>query len=185
MSENTQIGFIAQNICRTMPYTLYQFGILSSLVTQEWTGVYFSAGLFLFGDVLNGGILKPLFKKLGPNVESFKRPSSNDCGIYANCSNVTKKQTWGMPSGHSQMMAIFAVFWICYLLQYVLTDQNEVSCYISIAIILLLALIVMYSRILVKCHNLLQVTTGALLGTGLGYLLYYIYTLIFPKSVVV
>jgi membrane-associated phospholipid phosphatase len=168
---------IPLNIARTMPYTLYQFGILSSLVTQNWIGVYFSGGLFLFGDVLNGLVLKPIFKSLGPHVESFKRPSGvgigDGCGIYSQCSNL--KQTWGMPSGHAQMMAIFATFWIAYLVN---NFEMTPGVIVSIIIILLISLLVIWSRLYIKCHNLLQVTVGTSLGIPLGYLLFYIYTVI-------
>jgi membrane-associated phospholipid phosphatase len=169
------------NVARTAPYALYEFGILQSLVTQDWTGIYFTGGLFLFGDLLNGFILKPTFQYFGSNVQEFKRPSmfgtGDGCEIYPFCNIKDLKHSWGMPSGHSQMMAIFATFWVCYLLKY-FQNAEPAGLYISIVIIILIALLVILSRLYVKCHNLLQVTAGTLIGIGLGYLLFYIYTLL-------
>jgi dolichyldiphosphatase len=181
MSEASKLGEVALNVSRTMPYTLYQFGILQSLVTQDWTGIYFTGGLFLFGDVLNGLVLKPLFKKLGPNVKMFQRPSQfgtgDGCGIYPNCAASNVHGSWGMSSGHAQMMAIFAVFWIAYLLKY-FADANAAGLWVSIIIILIITLLVIFSRVFIGCHNWPQVIVGTLIGSGLGYLLFYIYTLI-------
>ena len=148
MSDSSKLGEIALNVARTMPYTLYQFGILNSLVTQDWTGIYFTGGLFLFGDVLNGLVLKPVFKKLGSHVKMFERPSAfgtgDGCGIYSQCSIVN--HSWGMPSGHAQMIAIFAVFWIAYLLQYF---EGTAWLYVSIVIIVIISLVVILSRVLI------------------------------------
>lgn len=178
MSESAKLENVALNLAKSSPYTLYQFGILQTLVTQDWVGIYFSAGLFLFGDLLNGAILKPLCKAAFPNVEIFKRPKGNGdgtgCGIYTTC-KYNGKPTHGFPSGHSQMLAIFAAFWISYMFQYL--DQTA-AFYISVVIILLLAVLIMASRIYIGCHNLFQVVVGASIGTGLGYLLFYIYTLL-------
>jgi membrane-associated phospholipid phosphatase len=114
---------------------------------------------------------------LGSHVESFHRPSGvgngDGCGIYGQCANF--KQTWGMPSGHAQMMAIFATFWIAYLVTYF---EMTAVVIVSIIIILIISILVIWSRLYIRCHNLLQVTVGSILGVPLGYLLFYIYTLI-------
>lgn len=167
---------LANNLARTSPYTLYQFGILYSIVTQDWVGVYSTAG-FILGDLLNGLVLKPLTKAYDPNLNLFKRPNANGlgtgCGIYPTCEKSEK--TWGMPSGHSQIVAMFATFWIAYMLAYL---PLTTGLYVAIAALVVIALLIMISRIYCKCHNLAQVTVGGLIGVGLGYLLYFIYSLI-------
>jgi len=170
MSE--QITTVPRNIARSSPYTIYLSGLLVSIVTGKPLGAIFSLCAIIFGDGLNF-ILKFIFKKIGPNKTSWMRPSppSDGCGIFSTC-NAQGSHTWGMPSGHSQIISFAASFWILYLWRK--SRTSLAWSIIGTIIISILAILIMYSRIAEGCHNLEQILVGSLFGTILGASCYFI-----------
>src|SRR5439155_14101119 len=112
-------------------------------------------------------------KKIGPNKVSWMRPSppTDGCGIFPLCTEEGSK-TWGMPSGHSQIISFASTFWILYLWR---KGNSTILWAITATIIIsILAALIMYSRIAEGCHNLEQVLVGCLFGSILGTSCYFI-----------
>ena len=85
-----------------------------------------------------------------PPMPWIYRPNKNPAGHYCDSDRI------GMPSGHAQFWAFTVVYWA---LQ---TGQWPI-------VLIITAIMVDYSRVKVKCHNLLQIIVGSILGAGLAY----------------
>jgi membrane-associated phospholipid phosphatase len=170
MSE--QIGTVVRNLARSSPSTIYISGLLVSIVTGKSLGVVFSLCALIFGGGLNF-LLKMIFKMIGPEKISWMRPAppSEGCGIFPVCTR-QESITWGMPSGHSQIISFAAIFWILYLWRKAHTSR--LWALTGTLIIMLVTALIMYSRILEGCHNLEQVLVGMLFGSILGGSCYFI-----------
>ena len=85
-----------------------------------------------------------------------KRPSNN-------------LKTYGMPSGHSQAAATFCAFIALY------NQNNPNKLYINISLFLFV-LYIMFSRVYEKFHTIQQTIIGSLIGFGIAYYSYKIYS---------
>ncbi|XWV26674.1 dolichyldiphosphatase [Tupanvirus soda lake] len=162
---------IPKNIARASPYIIYLSGLSSSVVTGKSIGAVFSLSAIIFGDGLNY-VLKKIFKSIGPNNKSWMRPSipPDGTGIFPSYSP-SKTITWGMPSGHSQIVSYSAAFWILYLWK-----NSHAPTWWSVmgtGIISIISALIMYSRIATGCHNLQQVIVGSIFGSTFGIGSYY------------
>lgn len=118
--------------------------------------------------ILKYFIFKPLMgKKIYPIIGSGERPGKKGCSTSF---GKTNKITYGMPSGHSQ----FAVFFSTYILLMLNTFdlKDNIKLFIKISLILI-ALIVMYSRIIFKCHTYQQIILGGMIGYVLSKYFYF------------
>ncbi len=119
--------------------------------------VYYLVGLFcntLLNYVLKGIIKQP-------------RPSQNEklINLALNNGRVFSYDIYGMPSGHAQSSLYSTIFiWL------VFQNKNILILY------LFLTLLTMYNRINTKSHTILQVIVGAIIGTIMGYFIFYIAT---------
>ena len=66
-----------------------------------------------------------------------------------------------MPSGHSQFATMSAIFWILYLINNFPMNYRN---YISIIFVIIMALAIMISRYIQKCHTYQQIILGGLIG---------------------
>ena len=166
-----QLKSIPRNLFRASPYIVYSSALLSSVITGNMIGVYFTVLCMVFGDVLNFA-LKEAFKAYDPYNLQWKRPNppTDGCGIFGTCN--TTDSTWGMPSGHAQIISFALAFWLLYL--WSSSSISKTTKYISSAILIVLALLIMRSRLVEGCHNILQVTTGSIIGLFFGMLSYYL-----------
>ncbi|AYV78027.1 MAG: dolichyldiphosphatase [Edafosvirus sp.] len=179
MSE--QLVSIPGNLAKSLPYTIYSAGYLSSIVTGNPLGAVFSTSAIIFGDVLNG-VLKKSIKSVAPDVEMFKRPSppAEGCGIYSQCNiSADHKPTYGMPSGHSMIICFSAIFWILYIQKY--SGMSKGWKLFSTILLLTIAILVMISRIVIGCHNFLQVIVGAMIGILLGWVVFVVLENVWPS----
>lgn len=177
MSE--AIASIPRNLARSSPYTLYVAGLLSSLITGNRTGAVFAGTAIVLGDGLNA-LTKGSLKLIAPNYKPFLRPDppSEGCGIYPKCPTAPapdsiqiepepQQHTFGMPSGHSQIWALSVSFWLLYI--WLVLDHLTLPYKISAsALIVVMALLVMVSRVYEGCHTKLQVFVGMCIGLVLG-----------------
>lgn len=97
-----------------------------------------------------------------------------------NCSSVITKndilsKTYGMPSGHSQIIGFIIGFWIFYIIDKY--NQYSLKNKIGFLIILLLLIYICISRILIGCHTINQVIVGYIIGLLFGISCYKIYQL--------
>lgn len=161
---------ILRNIARSSPYTIYLSGILVSLITGKPLAAIFTLSALIFGEGLNF-ILKHLFKAIGPNKTTWQRPSppSDGCGIYPVCGET--QTTWGMPSGHAQVISFSAIFWILYMWRK--GHASTIWTLTGTSLIIIIATLIMYSRILEGCHTLQQVIAGGIFGFVMGILCYF------------
>jgi len=128
---------------------------------------YLVLGFIFFGsDIFNHILKKYVFTTFMGN-EKFPvigygtRPNTKDCGLF--CTGKESK-SYGMPSGHAQIICFFVTYWILEIL-----NKERKYKIIPISILLALAVLVMYSRVYwAKCHTIQQVLVGGTIGVCLG-----------------
>jgi membrane-associated phospholipid phosphatase len=97
-----------------------------------------------------------------------RRPlGAKDCDYCS--SNGGKEGDPGFPSGHMTSTSYIVMYNILYLL-----DNNVTLSGLLILLNLAFLLIMGWARIIKKCHNLVQVIGGTLLGSIIGYYFYNI-----------
>ena len=152
--------------------TMIQAGILGTIVTQNVVGIYFSIALFLFGSVANQ-FEKFIMQNIAGDIKLFQRPNvpTHGCGDF---DTQLSDHTFGFPSGHAQAVGLALVFWYLYI-----KDQKgyykSVSTQVSLALMVLIVILICWSRLSNGCHNIIQVITGLLIGMLFGKLSYEIY----------
>ena len=155
-------------VLTSSPLTLYLIFIFISLITFDMQYFFFLILFFIFGIVLNVS-LKRIVKQ--------DRPSGHGpCGLY---DDLYKKYTYGMPSMHSQVWAIFTLFWTIYILRCVNTTPYKKI--VPIFIFWILWLIICYQRVNSKCHSLQQVIVGSLVGFISAIIMYKICMCTLPQ----
>lgn len=158
--------------------------------------------LFLFIMFFSGTITNFALKKIMMNIYKLTnkgklpilglggRPKgASSCSTFLTFDNKLSK-SFGMPSGHSQMGWLFASYFIFQIwdpLNYENEINNtrfnddyskgnkEIIKIIQTILLVLFGITMSYTRVYVeKCHTLQQVVVGALFGSGLGFLAYYL-----------
>lgn len=194
MSEGN-LASIGKNIITTSPYTVYQAGILATIVSGDPKYALFTGLAFIMGDAFNAGE-KLLSKKiLGEDSSIGQRPNGcgngdldydcTGCGIYT---STKKSLTWGMPSGHAQITSFAASYWTIYLWMKYLNETDieakkvaKNHAIVSTIIMWVLAACVWSQRVISRCHSILQIIVGVLFGTILGFIGYLISTRIIKE----
>jgi membrane-associated phospholipid phosphatase len=147
---------------------LYQLiPVILYFATKQREFLYFAFIILVFGFGLNK-TLKFGLKRVVSDNEVYKRPNvpPEGCGVYP---RNDYHQDFGMPSGHTQIAFITAVFWSMYLNDK-MQDKKKAKL-ISIGLFVLAAL-VGYSRIKIGCHNIQQVIAGSVIGIVVGFVAY-------------
>jgi len=213
MSEGS-IKIIGKNIITSSPYTIYQAGILATIVTGDYKYIFFSLLAFLMGDGFNAiekNIVKNLlsnnkFQKIiqrpdgcgiGKYVENVgERDNWNKlgeqftgCGIYP---GTKKSTTFGMPSGHAQITSFSSTFWSIYVwMKYIhekdLSKKSKLKnqAIVSTVIMWSLSLVVWTQRVVSGCHSIFQIIIGVVCGIIFGILGYYISSLVLKDMPVI
>ena len=97
-----------------------------------------------------------------------KRPKgAKDCGFFEN--SPIQKESYGMPSGHSQNIGFISIYLILNTLNQNYKKEKKLLI-VSSLIILIFA--IMYSRIYLNCHTYPQVIIGVIIGLLFGYIYY-------------
>jgi membrane-associated phospholipid phosphatase len=133
-------------------------------------------------------IVKPIYNLLKvqslPLLGIGKRPvGATSCTFILDDIPST---SYGMPSGHSQIIWTFGIYIICKIIDKwhkTTTNQDTTTQlqglgYIwvisSILFILSIMVYVSYSRVYIEgCHTIQQVVVGGMLGVLIGFLIYY------------
>ena len=196
MSEGS-IKIIGKNIITSSPYTIYQAGILATIVTGDYKYIFFSLLAFLMGDGFNA-IEKHIVKNLLSNKfqKIIQRPNGcwignysinlenqcTGCGIYP---GTNKSTTYGMPSGHAQITSFSSTFWSIYVwMKYIhekdLLKKSKLKnqAIVSTVSMWSLSLVVWTQRVVSGCHSILQIIIGVICGIIFGILGYYISSLV-------
>ena len=165
----SNIKGIARSINSIIIFSSITGGILSDSFQ-----IFFLGLLCIFSELFVNFEKEYIFKYLYKNnlIPKFfgrgKRPiDAINCSQFIDETNFNKPSTsFGMPSGHSQLIMASCV----YLIQYVLEHQkNPAKRKLSISMLLFLAISFMYSRIHFNCHTIQQVLFGGSMGGFLGY----------------
>ena len=72
-----------------------------------------------------------------------------------------------MPSGHGQNITLFTTYYILELL-----DSMDPFKNIYIGLLILIGVLVMYSRVKFRCHTTQQVILGGIIGVAMGNIFY-------------
>ena len=205
------IYFILSSIGKAYPILLPFITTMYSLLSENTLGFIF-AGLSILTTILNLGlkwISKQIYLKYdslkdGKCNSFWTRPSSisnkgsiigtsTGCGSFENCTkykNISFPSAFdiedcieilgiGMPSGHAQISTAMTFLLIMHIW------NNNKSFYYQITttiFIIILALGVMWDRIIIKCHTFTQVLIGSFIGylSGIGY--YYFLNWLYPDQ---
>jgi len=156
-------------ILTSSPLTLYIIFLLAFIITFDMQYLLFLTLFLIFGIVLNV-CLKKIIRQNRPR-------DAKGCGLYE---NLYKQYTYGMPSMHSQIWAIFSLFWTIYIIRNI-----HVSTYkkiISITILFALLILICYQRVSSSCHTTQQVIVGCIVGFISALIMYRICMCILPHK---
>ena len=164
--------------CRGFPLILSIIILTLGYITQAKVILFYGAVNFV-ENILNYWILKSIFwryvyhkdgNQTLPILGLGNRPEgAHSCGLFLdNC----REHTFGMPSGHAGLVTSFSTFFTLYLLTYS-TSQYKLW---MIAGLIILTLIISYSRIRFNCHTVNQVLVGNLFGLIMGTINFIVYS---------
>lgn len=162
----------ARQIAAAFVVTMLQAGVFGTIVSQDTIGIYFSITLLIFGSVANQ-LEKLIMKTIANSVSLFQRPNvpSFGCGDFDSNSVDT---TFGFPSGHAQAVGFALIFWYLYI-----RDQKGYyrakNTQVCLALLILIAILICWSRVRLGCHNWIQIIVGLFIGMIMGNFSYKIY----------
>ena len=161
------------SLLRAAPAIVFSISLLLFIITH--LDVYLLLSILItvgeaINKVLKHYIFKPIMKdKYLPILGYGRRPiNSKNPAQFGNINNPPYKGSYGMPSGHYQTTITFAVFLIMALFDYHSNLSNSMLYFITF-IIIIYSLLVLWSRIYLKCHTIQQVIIGSIIGITLGY----------------
>ena len=159
---------VVDGITRAYPIFIVLHTLLSSLLFSSKKLLLLGIILFV-SDIFNHFIKEHIFRPLMGHrnysiLGSGMRPNTKDCGLFR---VGTHSKSYGLPSGHSQVVWLYSTYWILDILND--KDRTDTNKAISIFILAMLACLVMYSRVYwAKCHTVQQVLVGGVLGIIFG-----------------
>jgi membrane-associated phospholipid phosphatase len=175
---------IIKTFARTSLFTLKMGILLIGILTMK--PLLISLFFILMLNSYVNKFLKQLFKKyicindMLPFLGSCNRPDDTEfCGIFNfdsnsnsnSNSNYKNKNGYGMPSGHAQFIGVVTVYLILYVLDNF--DIKELKTKLLILFLIGLSILICYSRVYwTKCHTIMQVIVGWLIGAIIGYIFY-------------
>lgn len=130
-------------------------------------------------------ILNPLIKLLMKGIYNGRRNipilglgyrpnDKSQCSLFKHAGK--QKQSFGMPSGHSQLIWSIISYCLIYLYHKHKHDEHFYIIYsIRCILLILIGIFTSLSRVYIGCHTISQVLIGGLIGAGTGIGAYYIY----------
>lgn len=173
---NSKLLLYSSDLISTFPLVIY-FSLLYNFIINPKRN---KVDLVLFISQMIGAVIVKLLKKIDYPMPFYKlttRPlGSKNCDLLSR-NGPSKKNTPGFPSGHMNTVALFAVFMISS--KYYVSQEKDLFKFISKNFLFLLANIgivalTAFARYYKKCHSILQIVCGTLLGCVLGYLTFVI-----------
>jgi hypothetical protein len=176
------------SIVRLTPVLVLTVALLHCIVNPTIGSFYLLVALaatFPLNWVIKHGIVQPIYgmfdKEHIPILGIGRRPANaNSCTFTL---DGKKSNSFGMPSGHSQIIWTAGTYVICKVIDRIyqkhkagetITNFDYAWGSISCFIVLYVMSYVSYSRVYVdKCHTFQQVVVGGILGIGLGFIIYY------------
>jgi membrane-associated phospholipid phosphatase len=168
-------------ISRQTPFSLPLLFLISFITTLD-TRYLILVAMIIFNMITNAMfkhgvkfIYKSKRKNTLPILGRGYRPKANlNCSVFGE--KISNEQTFGMPSGHSQI--IWAVITYLVIHQYYETEYLDNFNYIfplQAIVLISLGIFVSFSRVSIDCHTFRQVLIGGILGIGIGAGFYYMY----------
>jgi membrane-associated phospholipid phosphatase len=178
-------------LSRTSPVLILFFALLNCILNPSYNSFYLLIiliALFPVNWVIKHLIVQPIYKLLKTNSLPLlgigsRPPGATSCTFILDDISST---SYGMPSGHSQMIWTFGTYMICKLIDKwhktttdpATTNQMQGIGYIWVIcttlILLSMMIYVSYSRVYIEgCHTIQQVIVGGILGVLIGFLVYY------------
>lgn len=145
-------------VAAAFPAFIIVGAFLEGIIAQDLRGLVFFV-CAIINQIINWLLKSVIWASKDPNALRPK-DATDQCG-----------DKMGMPSGHSQFIWFFAIFWTLYIL-YSNLFKNKTSNILSIICLIIIALIVALSRIYLECHTFLQVLVGSIVGATIGVISY-------------
>ena len=159
------------DVARQFPSIANVTTLITMIIWQK-KEFYVLFWLMIFSEVSNKVFKKIakyfMGKKKYPIIGYGLRPNIAKSGPYK-----TKRHTYGMPSGHSEISACFASFLI--LFTYFEKKYSFIKQFIIIVSLLFTNIYVMFSRVYEKWHTVQQTIIGSVIGYILVYIAYSVY----------
>ena len=185
------------DICNYIPSIILVSSISFGVIFNNIRGfIFFGLGICcsIINIFLKTFIFKPIYYKYGnrniPLLGRGDRPTGHPkLDMFENY--YKHSVSFGMPSGHSQLICFFSSFWILQIIysktrcKYVNYNKLTLRDNISIVYLTLISVLVMYSRYLRRFHTIQQVILGGIIGCGLGILSFTVFKKHFVKKKVV
>jgi len=175
---------------RASPFIYFIFGILNITINPSFDTYYYIIA-YIFNFILNG-LLKKSTQKIYNTLKTDyiypfgkgSRPiNATNCGTFS-ISNNPKSNSFGMPSGHSQLTWFFTTYFIFKILHnnnyinynFIPINYNiNIQILISISILIIISFLVSYSRVNIEgCHTQEQVIIGTIIGIISGLVIFNI-----------
>lgn len=176
LSKTRQTEF--WSLIRTSPITLLGTLILINIMYPTIDNYLFTIFYIItFGsNIIFKAIFKGIYTFFGidyiPFIGQGTRPfNAHSCSSFVSIPLIPAT-TFGMPSGHSQLAWFFAIYACLNIIncnfdyfQGIYVDWNKKLKCISCIILIIIAIIISYSRVAIEeCHTTGQVIIGGLLG---------------------
>lgn len=166
------------SILRASPALSFVISFVLFITTQIDMYLFLMVLIFLgelLNNVLKHGVFKPLMKNnKWPILGYGRRPlNSKNSSQFGDINKSPHKNTYGMPSGHSQTALLFATFLTLMITDY---HSSSISKYTQIILVSSLGVFtvsILWSRLYLNCHTIQQVTLGSIIGGIIGYYGYY------------
>ena len=188
MTSRTRTDLLA-TLARTSPIIFMVVLFLFCLLDQSYYSYYFFI-VYIIVVIINWIaktlIFKPIYNYLGVDILPIlglgSRPNHRNIAIdIYNCdSNDLITQSFGMPSGHSQIAWAIATYIICKVLKKIIKHwinknyKQSLLLIFLIIIVISIATYISYSRVYIEnCHTIQQVIVGGIIGIICGLLIYY------------
>jgi membrane-associated phospholipid phosphatase len=147
MDKNFFWDIISISIVGIAIYPLFRY-----ISTHDFIHLIIFIGIFVADTTSK--IIKLFLNKFKINI--FGRPrGAINCDIF--CRNGNVEGNPGTPSGHMTMVTFFAIYFLWYELKW---HYRTIRFWFVIVFVIIMAA----ARMTKKCHNLLQVILGTLLG---------------------
>ena len=183
-------------LARTSPISLTLIMILYAMMNPGFNSFYLVILVLLtivFNIFLKNAIMKPLYKWSGGNDLFLLGIGTRPSGAMSCQFTIDGKQetSFGMPSGHSQIVWTIGTYFICRLINRFIDNVNknlnqnsnatmaaiildDIWIFISVGIVLCVMIYISYSRVYIEgCHTIQQVSVGGIIGSILGFLAFY------------
>jgi len=178
-------------LSRSTPVIFSYLSLLNCMINPSYQSFYLFVAfnsINLSNWIIKHLIVKPIYEHLGkkslPILGIGKRPANaTSCGTYLDGLLST---TYGMPSGHSQIAWSVAIYFILKMIKKWYNNDKDnkpitilgyIWLILSCIFILGIATYISYSRVYIEgCHTIQQVIIGGILGSIMGFLVFFFET---------